>query len=206
MLDKIRHRIKQAFYFSNSESNGLLAIIVLILFLVVVPNVWKLYYRLAAKPLDHRSDIALLEQNLLLLQENARKVVLININTATAQQLAKIGGIAQKLASRIINYRDKLGGFVSIDQYKEVYGLSSQQQVRLRKQTTILGNYIPKQLSLNHTTFKELVAHPYISPSIAKAILDYRKKKGKFITLRTIEALPGCHSDWAQKVMPYLSL
>ncbi|ROT46978.1 ComEA family DNA-binding protein [Candidatus Cardinium hertigii] len=206
MFNKIKYRIKELFYFSNSESNGLLAIIVLIFLLIIAPKACMLYYSYSNKPLDHSSDMVLLEKKWLLLQENVSKTALININTTTVQQLANMDGITQKLATRIIKYRDKLGGFISLDQYKEVYGLSNRLQERLMNQTTILAKYRPKQLSLNHTTFQELVAHPYISPSIAKAIIDYRKKKGKFTTLYTIQELPGYHTDWANKIRPYLSL
>lgn len=208
MLHKLRHWIKQALHFSNRESNGLLAIIlaiiVLILLVIIAPKAYRLYYR--HQPLDHSADIALLEKNLTLLQENASKFTLININTATAEQLQEIEGITQQLALRILRYRDKLGGFVSFDQYKEVYGLSSRLQTKLMQRTTILAQYKPKKLSLNQATFKALVSHPYISAAIAKAIIDYRKKQGKFTTLRAIQRVPGYDSNWGNKIMPYLSL
>lgn len=206
MLRRIKHSIKQTFHFSNRESNSLLAIIVLILFLIIAPKAVQLYYRCAHKPLAHCADIALLEKQLTLLQENADRFVLMNINTATAEQLQAIEGITQQLALRILRYRDKLGGFVSFDQYKEVYGLSSRLRVKLMQCTTILEKYRPKKLSLNQASFKALVYHPYISAAMAKAIIAYRKQKGKFTTLRAIQTLPGYHADWGQKIMPYLSV
>jgi DNA uptake protein ComE-like DNA-binding protein len=206
MLNKIRDRIKAVFYFSNSESNGLLAIIVLILLLIIAPKAFKLYCGISSKPLDHTEDIALLEKNLMLLQQNASKVVLININTTFAQQLEELAGVDGKLARRIISYRDKLGGFVSLDQYGEVYGMSNYLRLRLAKQTIVTEKYLPKQLSLNHATFKELVVHPYVSPDMAKAIIACRKKKGKFIELTDIQKLPGYEPTWGKKIRPYLCL
>ncbi|WP_186292367.1 ComEA family DNA-binding protein [Cardinium endosymbiont of Dermatophagoides farinae] len=147
-----------------------------------------------------------MEKNLTLLQENARRVTLIDINTATAAQLQTIAGITQQLACRILRYRDKLGGFVSSQQYKEVYGLSHLLQVRLIQCTTIHAPYSPKKLSLNQATFKALVAHPYIAAPMAKAIIDYRKKQGTFTTLRAIQRLPGYDADWENKIRPYLTL
>ncbi|WP_419241602.1 ComEA family DNA-binding protein [Cardinium endosymbiont of Nabis limbatus] len=205
MLRKIKQQIKQAFHFSNRESNGLLAIIVLIFLLIIAPKVYKVYYTHTHKPLDHNADIALLEKNLILLQENSRKVTPIPINTATPKALQTIAGITQPLAIRILRYRDKLGGFVSFDQYKEVYHLPKPLQVRLSQCTTIPAEYKPKKLSLNQATFQTLVAHPYISAAMAKAITAYRKKKGQFTTLRAIQNLPGYHPDWGKKIMPYLS-
>lgn len=205
MLHKLKRRIKQAFHFSNRESNSLLAIIVLTLLVIIAPKVYKLYYRCTYKPLDHSANIALLEKNLTLLQENAGKFTLMNINATTAEQLQEIEGVTQQLALRILRYRDKLGGFVSFDQYKEVYGLSSALQVKLMQHTIILEKYRPKKLSLNQVTFKALVCHPYISAAMAKAIIDYRKQKGKFTNLRAIQKLPGYHPDWGRKIMPYLT-
>ncbi|MEF2232506.1 MAG: helix-hairpin-helix domain-containing protein [Candidatus Cardinium sp.] len=204
MLDKFKHSIKQAFHFSNRESNSLLAIIVLILLAIIAPKIYQLY--VSHQPIDHRADIALLDKNLILLQENARTYTLININTATADQLQTIAGIRQPLAMRILRYRDKLGGFVSLDQYKEVYGLPHHLQVKLMQRTTIPAKYRPKKLSLNQATFKALVFHPYISAAMAKAIINYRKQQGKFTALAAIQRLPGYRSDWRDKIMPYLML
>lgn len=205
MLNKIKRSVKAAFHFSTSETNGFFAIIILMLLLVIAPKIVSLYTGCYSKPLDHSKDVALLEKNICLLKENASKVDFLNINIATAQELEFLSGLNKKLAIRIISYRDKLGGFVSIDQYKEVYGLSAHLQCRLMKQTTIQKKYRPKQLSLNHSSFKKLIAHPYISPAIAKAIVDYRNKT-KFTTIDAIQKLPGYHLNWAKKMMPYLSL
>lgn len=205
MLNKIKRSVKAAFHFSASETNGFFAIIILMLLLVIVPKMVSLYTRCYSKPLDHSRDVALLEKNLCLLKENASKIDFLNINIATAQELECISGLNKNLAVRIINYRDKLGGFVSLDQYKEVYGLSAYLQCRLMKQTTIQKNYTPKQLSLNHSSFKELIAHPYISPAIAKAMVDYRNNT-KFTTIDAIQKISGYHLNWAKKMMPYLSL
>lgn len=48
----------------------------------------------------------------------------ININQSTAEQLAKnINGIGIHRAKRIVEYREKFGPFVSIEQLKEVPGI-----------------------------------------------------------------------------------
>ncbi|AXI24270.1 competence protein ComEA helix-hairpin-helix repeat region [Cardinium endosymbiont of Sogatella furcifera] len=176
----------------------------LILLTIIAPKIYQLY--VSHQPIDHRADIALLEKNLTLLQENARTYTLLNINTATANQLQTIAGIRQPLAMRILRYRDKLGGFISLDQYKEVYGLPHHLHIKLMKRTTIPAKYRPKKLSLNQATFKALVFHPYISVAMAKAIINYRKQQGKFTHLNAIQRLPGYSSNWGNKIMPYLTL
>ncbi|MGI2261936.1 ComEA family DNA-binding protein [Candidatus Cardinium hertigii] len=203
MLRKIKHSIKQVFHFSNRESNSLLAMVAFMLVAVIAPKVVQLYY--SYKP-DHGADTVLLEKQLALLQANRDRLVPLDINSTTAEPLLAIEGMTQPLALRILRYRDKLGGFIAVDQYKEVYGLSGRLRAKLIQRTTILKKHPPKKLSLNQATFKRLAAHPYISYPMAQAIIDYRKRKGKFTTLRTIQTLPGYHPDWGKKVMPYFSL
>ncbi|MGI2298884.1 ComEA family DNA-binding protein [Candidatus Cardinium hertigii] len=205
MLRKIKQSIKKAFHFSNRESNSLLAIVTFMLVAVIAPKVVQLYYRWTYRP-DHCADTALLDKQLALLQANSNRLVPFDINSATAEPLLAIEGMPQPLALRILRYRDKLGGFVSFDQYKEVYGLSGHLRTKLMQHTTIRKGHPPKKISLNQATFKRLAAHPYISYAMAQAIIDYRKRKGKFTTLRAIQNLPGYHPDWGKKIMPYLSL
>lgn len=77
-------------------------------------------------------------------------------------------------------------------------------QERLVKRTMVLENYVPKQISLNGATFQELVVHPYISPVIAKAIVDYRRDHAQKLNLIDLKKLPVCSLDWIKKIQPYL--
>ena len=43
----------------------------------------------------------------------------VDINTADTTAFISLPGIGSKLAARIVNFRDKLGGFYSIDQVGE---------------------------------------------------------------------------------------
>lgn len=47
----------------------------------------------------------------------------ININTATANELLKIDGVGETLAKRIVEYREKNGGFKDVDELKRVDGI-----------------------------------------------------------------------------------
>lgn len=99
-----------------------------------------------------------------------------------------------------------MGGFVSVDQYKEIYELSTDLQIILAKHTNIPKGYKPNKLSLNQATFKKLVTHPYISVTMAKAIINHRRKKGKFANLLAIKDLPQYNCHWGRKIIPYLAL
>lgn len=203
MLNTVRDKIKRAFYFTHAESNGLIAIVLLIVLLVLLPKALKFYFSTCPKPVDRTQDRALLEETFQLLHQR-KQIKKLNINFISAKELAKNTGIERKMANRLVTYRNKLGGFVSVKQYSEVYDMSPALQERLVKRTCIATP--PKQLSLNHATFKDLVTHPYISINQAKAIIAYRKKEGKFTAISAIEQLPGYQPGWGKKISPYLSL
>ena len=44
----------------------------------------------------------------------------VNINTATAQQLTVLPGVGEKLAARIVDYRQKAGGFKNVSEMMNV--------------------------------------------------------------------------------------
>lgn len=49
----------------------------------------------------------------------------ININTATEEELVKIDGIGKTLASRIVKYREEVGGFVAIEELMDIEGIGA---------------------------------------------------------------------------------
>jgi competence protein ComEA len=60
----------------------------------------------------------------------------ININTATAADLERLPGIGAKTAGRIIEYRQKNGGFKKIEDLMNVRGIGEKVFLRLRPQIT----------------------------------------------------------------------
>ncbi|QYN47520.1 helix-hairpin-helix domain-containing protein [Gilliamella sp. ESL0405] len=57
-------------------------------------------------------------------QQQQKQLDQVNINTATAEELTKaLNGIGANKAQKIVEYREKFGPFVSIEQLKEVSGI-----------------------------------------------------------------------------------
>jgi competence protein ComEA len=132
-------------------------------------------------------------------------VTIFNLNTADTSQLIKIYGIGSKLSQRIVNYRDKLGGFVSADQLKEVYGLDSLVIGELSRKSYIEENFRPALMDINRATEKDLEGHPYIKYKLARAITAYRLQHGTYRTVDDLKKIAFMDDAKFQKIKPYLS-
>jgi competence protein ComEA len=127
-----------------------------------------------------------------------------DINMADTAQLKKIYGIGEKRALRIIAYRDKLGGFVSMQQLSEVYTLDSAVIEKLSNASFIADQFIPQKIHINTVSDYELAAHPYLVKSVAKAIVAYRFQHGKINSVEDLRKIQAFDAKTIQKITPYL--
>ncbi len=130
---------------------------------------------------------------------------IIDINTADTTAFIALPGIGGKLAQRIINFRDKLGGFYKIEQVGETFGLpdSTFQKIKPR---LILNNPSVKQLNINVATIDELKTHPYIRYNLANAIIQYRTQHGNFTTVNDLRRIALITEDIFTKLLPYIKV
>jgi len=128
-----------------------------------------------------------------------------DLNTADTLRLIRIYGIGPKLSHRIAAYREKLGGFVSLGQLAEVYGLDSTVIKELVKNSFIEGNFRPRAIEINSATEADLANHPYIKRRLAKAITAYRFQHGIYRTVDELKKIAIMDETTFQKIKPYLS-
>lgn len=102
-----------------------------------------------------------------------------DINTADTAALIALPGIGSKLAARICAYRDKLGGFYSLEQLAEVYGLKPE-TLSLLEGRIALENTETVLLDINRAGKETLGRHPYIGYRAAEVLLAYREQHGPF--------------------------
>jgi competence protein ComEA len=129
-----------------------------------------------------------------------------DLNQADTTKLKSVYGIGTKLASRIIRFREGLGGFVKQEQLKEVYGLDTTVIQQLLKISFIAEDFTPRKINLNTANETEFSAHPYIKKGIAKAILAYRFQHGKFADVQELKKLTLLKKEEADKIIPYLKI
>jgi competence protein ComEA len=106
-----------------------------------------------------------------------KKPIIVDLNRADTTELTKIKGIGRVFARRIVAYRDLLGGFVSITQLSEVYGIKPELVSSMLSQVIIDSTRI-KPINLNLISYEDLRKHPYLTEFQAKAIIYYRSKVG----------------------------
>lgn len=127
----------------------------------------------------------------------------IEINTVDSVSLVALPGIGPILASRIIKYREKLGGFYTLSQLKEVYGLDSLKFNSLLNRIH-LNITVIDLIDINTVTLEQLKRHPYCSFRIAKVLINYRDQHGPFTKVEDIKACKALTEEEYLKLKPYL--
>ena len=130
---------------------------------------------------------------------------LIDINDADTSAFIALPGIGGKLAARIIAFRERLGGFHTIEQIAETYGLPDSTFQSIRP-FMVLSNPRPRQLNINTATLETLRQHPYIKWGLATAIIRYREQHGPFKSLQDLQQLAPVTPAIYHKILPYLAV
>lgn len=101
----------------------------------------------------------------------------LKINSADTTELKSLPGIGSFFAKNIVDYRNKLGGFINKQQLLEVYGLDSS-RFEIISPYIILDSIEIQKVKVNHDDFKTILRHPYIDYDDVKKIVNYRETKG----------------------------
>ncbi|GIV26878.1 MAG: hypothetical protein KatS3mg027_0692 [Bacteroidia bacterium] len=105
----------------------------------------------------------------------------IELNSADSTQLEQLKGIGKTLSQRIIKYRNRLGGFYSLEQLKEVYGIrDSLYNIITQRNEILIDTSLIKKINLTTADFKTLIRHPYFTKDLVIKILDIQKTKQPF--------------------------
>ncbi|MEY2830221.1 MAG: hypothetical protein RIQ33_2079, partial [Bacteroidota bacterium] len=111
-----------------------------------------------------------------------QKLSTIEINTVDSAGLEALPLIGAKTAIRIIKYRNLIGGFISLNQLKEVWGFKDSMLLINEKRICIDGTKISK-IKINSVSIDELKKHPYFKFNKAKILVSYREQHGKYNSL-----------------------
>ena len=129
----------------------------------------------------------------------------VDINSADTSAFISLPGIGSKLAARIVTFRDKLGGFYSIEQVGETFGLPDSTFQKIKANLALKNNAV-KKININTATTDELKSHPYLKWNIANTVVAYRNEHGAFSTIEDIKKIMIITDDVYKKVAPYLEI
>ncbi|MCD4791750.1 MAG: helix-hairpin-helix domain-containing protein [Bacteroidales bacterium] len=129
----------------------------------------------------------------------------VDINNLSAEEMKELGKFWQYNATRIVKYRNLLGGYYKKEQLLEVYGMKKEYYVKVADDIIIDKSKLEK-ININFAEVSELGRHPYISYEEAKKILEYRNKNGSFKQLNDIVSMNIVSKSLYNKISPYLKV
>ena len=109
-----------------------------------------------------------------------------------------------KRAQKLVEYRERLGGFHSFSQLQEVYVLQNVDLNLCEKYFTLSPTAIRK-IHINTATYKQLIAHPYIDAYLTKTIISYREKNGPIHNMEEFQQVTHAYQELVEKLRPYLA-
>ena len=130
----------------------------------------------------------------------------IDLNSATQLELEKVNGIGEALSKRIIDYRDKLGGFTNDIQLNEVYGLDYQIIKKVLNEFTVKTPKGIEKMNLNTISASDIATIPGISFDLAKRIWEYRILNERIKNFSELEHIDGLTKRKLQGIQLYLKL
>jgi len=133
------------------------------------------------------------------------EVVMVDINTASVEELVKLPGIGEFYAKKIIEYREKLGGYHTAEQLLELWKFDQEKLDKLNGKISIKSTDVVK-LNVNTATAEEFAKHPYISWNVANSIVKMRAKFEKYTDLNQLLQSELISKELLAKLRPYLFL
>lgn len=157
------------------------------------------HLRFAEKVYTERSTNFQVADNL---EKKAAPSVIVDLNKADSAQLTEISGIGPAFASRIIKYRNRLGGFIKKEQLMEVFGLDSAKFIAIEKQVEINSKGLPKR-NINNAVFEDLKRFPYLNYKQINAILQYKKQHGNYRSIADLSKVAIMNEEILRKIELY---
>ena len=136
--------------------------------------------------------------------ESKKTYAPVNINNSDTTAWIALPGIGSKLSQRIINYREKLGGFYSINQVGETFGLPDSVFQKIKPMLQLDGEV--KKININTVTLEELKTHPYVRYQLANIIIQYRNQHGDYNNVEDIKKIMIITEEIFSKISPYLTV
>lgn len=128
----------------------------------------------------------------------------VELNQADSLTLQKVPGIGPVFSRRIIKYRDLLGGFYTVHQLVEVYGIDADKYAALEPWFTV-DTALIRPLIVNQADYRTLIRHPYLNKQQTKILLRLIERKGKLQGWEELRLLDEFPPGEIERLRYYLS-
>lgn len=129
---------------------------------------------------------------------------IVDLNTATNEELIKLVGIGDYYAEKIIEYRNRLGGYNRPEQLLDLWKFTPEKLEKIREQIVISGNV--RKLNINLINYDDLVKHPYITGNIANSIVKMREQRKVYKKMEELLDSKLIDRELFDKLKPYLKI
>ncbi|MDB5060892.1 MAG: hypothetical protein JWP67_735 [Mucilaginibacter sp.] len=133
----------------------------------------------------------------------AKTNTIVELNTADSAKLTTVQGIGAAFATRIIYYRERLGGFISKEQLKEIYGLDEIKFKEVKDHVKVDPARI-RLININTITFDKLRLMPYLNYKQVNALIEYRQQHGNYNSMADLKNIAIIDDQILRKIEPYI--
>lgn len=131
------------------------------------------------------------------------QITSLEINSADSSDLLKLK-IPGYLISKILLYRDQLGGYANSFQLLEIYHFPEHIFERIHPLLKVNASLI-HPIGINTKTEEELALHPYLNYKEAKAIVLFRKNNGQIKSFEDLDKIIALQAETKERLKPYLA-
>lgn len=133
------------------------------------------------------------------------KRVVRDINLSDSAELTEVYGIGPYFAGKIVEHREKLGGYLSKSQLLEIWNFSDSMLLKLDS-SLVISKIELRKLNVNEVSAEELKNHPYIDWNIANSIVSIREQHGSYQKLEDLKKSVLINDSIFLKIKTYLTV
>jgi competence protein ComEA len=126
----------------------------------------------------------------------------IDVNKANINEWLELRGIGSTFAARIVEQREKLGGFTSIEQIRIIHGLPDSTYRKIQSHL-LISTPIFRKISINKITIDNFM-HPYLTRKQVEILMRYRVNHGDFKKIEDLKKTGVLDDDIIEKLKPYI--
>ncbi len=137
-----------------------------------------------------------------------KKSIVVDVANADSAELTLLPLIGPVKARIIRDYRTRLGGFSSINQLREVWGIDDSIFQIIRPHVMLSDSSHIQKININTADVYTLNHHPYFykNKNISNVIVNYRKQHGDYHTVEDIKKTALINDSLYNKIAPYLTV